>query len=385
MIEIHKDQLSNLGASNTYTEIFNQGKLWDIAKKNYFDLKEDLDSFLKSIISKHEKVRVIFTGAGTSAYVGDIVAKYLNRYQHDKFIFTSIPTTDIVSNPKENLLDIPTILVSFARSGNSPESLQALKLADKLVNNLYHFAITCAEEGKLYLNLKDRENAFNILMPEGSNDKAFAMTSSFTCMLLTSLLVFDMSCDNDTKKARVDKIINDFDTVISKFDKIKEIVDENDFNRIVYLGSGVFTPLTREAQLKILELTSGKITTCYDSSMGFRHGPKSFVDEKTMVVCFVSDDPYTRKYDEDIINEIVSDKIAEKVIAITNTSLNGKSDEFSLNGKEVVDDIVLVFGYIVFAQSLAMLTSIKIGNKPDTPSITGTVNRVVKGVTIHEL
>ena len=35
------------------------------------------------------------------------------------------------------------------------------------------------------------------------------------------------------------------------------------------------------------------------------------------------------------------------------------------------------------AQTVALLTSVKVGNTPDTPSPTGTVNRVVKGVTIH--
>lgn len=384
MLNFSQEELTNLGTLNTFNEIKQQGKLWQMAGENYFNIKMQLEKFSDKILSSHNKVRVIFTGAGTSAYVGDIASKYLNSFKNEKFIFTSIPTTDIVSNPKENLLDTPTLLVSFARSGNSPESLQSVNLADKMIKNVYHLAITCAKEGKLYLSLKDRDNSFNILMPDASNDKAFAMTSSFSCMLLTSLLIFDSLSDDTTKRKNIDKIIQDFNAVISRFDDIKKIVDTKDFDRVVYLGSGVFTPLTREAQLKLLELTAGKVATCYDSSMGFRHGPKSFVNEKTLVFCFVSDDSYTQKYDIDILKELYLDKQSANTIAITNKSLDMDFYEFSLNNKQDRDDILLVFSYITFAQVFAMLTSLKLKNTPDTPSKSGTVNRVVKGVTIHE-
>ncbi|ERI05825.1 hypothetical protein HMPREF9069_00562 [Atopobium sp. oral taxon 810 str. F0209] len=46
-------------------------------------------------------------------------------------------------------------------------------------------------------------------------------------------------------------------------------------------------------------------------------------------------------------------------------------------------ELYLGLPYILFAQTVALNTSIKVGNTPDTPSPTGTVNRVVKGVSIH--
>ena len=70
------------------------------------------------------------------------------------------------------------------------------------------------------------------------------------------------------------------------------------------LGSGPFVGLAHEAQLKILELAAGINATSWDSSMGYRHGPKSFVDEHTLVFDFVSNNPYTRQYDLDILDEI---------------------------------------------------------------------------------
>ena len=48
-------------------------------------------------------------------------------------------------------------------------------------------------------------------------------------------------------------------------------------------------------------------------------------------------------------------------------------------------DVFLMFPYILFPQTVSILTSIKCKNLPDTPLPTGTVNRVVQGVIIHPL
>lgn len=384
MFEFSKEQLNYIKAFNTVTEIKNQGELWQESYNKYEKFKNEINEFLQKLNDKYKKIRVIFTGAGTSSYVGNIIIPYLLNLQDDRFSFESIATTDIVSNPKQYLQNIPTLLVSFARSGNSPESLQAVNLANKLIDDVNHLAITCAKDGKLALNLKNKDNAYVMLMPELSNDKAFAMTSSFSCMLLTSLLIFDKT-KNDYEKLNIVKTISDMASdAISRQDEIKKYINL-DFDRIVYLGSGVLSELTREAQLKILELTAGKITTCYDSSMGFRHGPKSFVNEKTLVFDFVSTDDYTRKYDIDIINEIFADKIAKNVVAITNDTLESEFEQFSFKRNEKLEDIYLVFPYTVVAQMISVMSSVKVGNTPDTPSATGTVNRVVKGVIIHNL
>lgn len=301
--------------------------------------KDRIEKFIENLSRGKDKVRVIFTGAGTSAYVGDVASTHLYNIKNRNLVFEAIATTDIVSNPYLYLdKNTATLLVSFARSGNSPESIQAVELANQLVDDIYHLAITCAEQGKLSQDLKNESNALVLLMPEKSNDKGFAMTGSFTCMLLSTTLIFDNSKDDEYKTKNVGLIARLGSNIIKRDEEIQKYVDL-DFNRIVYLGSGVFAPLTREAQLKILELTAGKIVTCFDSSMGFRHGPKSFVDEKTLVFDFISSNDYTRKYDVDILNEIQSNEIAVDTVAITQNGLNENFNEFSLNTDEKIDDI----------------------------------------------
>lgn len=386
MFKLEEQELKDLGAIITTTEIKQQPELWAQAYEIYKANKENLNNFIENIGKKHGQFRVIFTGAGTSAYVGNSVIPYLKKKNDmKKFIIESIPTTDIVSNPYDYLKeDVPTLLVSFARSGNSPESIAALNLGRQIVDDFYHLAITCAPEGKLAQMTKNDEHNYLLLMPSKSNDQGFAMTGSFTCMMLSAILIFD-NLDSDIEKAYIDAIIEMGRNVIDRKDEIHELINK-DFNRVVYLGSGGLGGLTQEAQLKLLELTAGKIATGYDSAMGFRHGPKSFIDENTLIFVFVSNNEYTRKYDIDVLEEISGDKIAKLTCAIlveNENNFSGKTFGFE-NKYNELPDVYLAFPYILFGQTISLFTSVKVNNKPDTPSPTGTVNRVVKGVIIHE-
>ena len=379
-------ELQHLGAIITAKEVEQQPILWKETFDNYIKKKTEITDFLEMISEKHGRVRVIFTGAGTSAYVGDTILPYLKRKINEKiWDLQSIPTTHIVSNPYEYFKkDLPTLLVSFARSGNSPESIATVDLGKQIVKDFYQITITCAPDGKLAQATDDDHSNLLFLMPSGSNDKGFAMTGSYTCMTLAALLVFDETSDGE-KENFVENVIAMGENVIEREEEIGEIVNL-DFNRVVYLGSGSLAGLTREASLKLLELTAGKTATLFDSSMGFRHGPKSFVDNKSLIFVFISNNGHTRKYDLDILNEVYADKITEYVWSLTTfeeESVAGNKFAFAGVGKDV-PDAYLALPYVMFAQTIAMMAAVKIKNKPDTPSASGTVNRVVKGVTIHQ-
>lgn len=377
-------RLAELGADITTREIKQQPELWQEAYANYLEKKEDIESFLAAIHEKHDFVRVIFSGAGTSAFVGDTITPYLNEVNDSKKIqFFSYATTDILGSPETYLeKDIPTILVSFARSGNSPESVATVELAAKLVKDLYEITITCAAEGQLAQFAKEDPDNLLLLMPERSNDKGFAMTGSYTCMTLTALLVFDPVADHE---AILPRLVDLGEGVFEKEDFIQGILEEG-IDRVVYLGANGFFGLSREAQLKILELTAGEIVTLYETPLGFRHGPKSFINEKTAVIVFVSADAYTRQYDVDLLNEVYHDKIAGRTIALTQGEIADVAfDQFvyDVDG-EPLPDVYMSLPYVIFAQAFALIAAVKLGNKPDTPSPTGTVNRVVQGVILHD-
>lgn len=385
MYELTTEELTQLGAVITANEIKQQPELWQEAFENYRSKENEINRFLTDLSNQFQQIRVIFTGAGTSAYVGDTVLPYLKgQLNGKKWDLMSIPTTDLVSNPEAFFAnEIPTLLVSFARSGNSPESLAAVSLGKQLVKDFYQLTITCAFDGKLANQAEGDAKNLLLLMPEKANDKGFAMTGSYSCMTLTALLVFDLtSLSQKAKWIEQLKVMGE--DVLQRSTEIQKIIDL-DFNRVIYLGSGSLAGMTREAQLKILELTAGQIATVFDSSLGFRHGPKSFVNEQTLVFVFTSNDPYTRQYDLDILNELKQDQIACYVSGLSvarETNFGGNNFTFLGNGKDI-PDAYLVLPYIIFAQTIAVLSAIKVGNQPDTPSPTGTVNRVVKGVEIY--
>lgn len=387
MFEKNETALTEMGANITTREIKQQPELWQTALANFKTQESQINAFLDQIKPQNtDKIRVIFTGAGTSAYVGDTVVPYLNQAGNtERYQFESIPTTDIVSAPYDYLKpEVTTILVSFARSGNSPESVATVEIAKQVVKDLYEITITCAPDGQLAIAAKDDSRNLLLMMPALANDQGFAMTGSYSCMSLTAMLVFDTTA-TDKKAHYVQKMIAMGHEVIARESEIQAIIDL-DFDRIVYLGSGSLSGLTREAQLKVLELTAGKLTTMFDSSMGFRHGPKSFVNDKTLVFVFVNNQPYTRQYDVDILEEINADQIAAKTLAIDVAGdLNFSGARFTFeNGCAHLPEGYLALADVMFAQTVSLLSAIKVGNTPDTPSPSGTVNRVVKGVTIHD-
>ncbi len=386
MLNWTENELKELHAHITTKEITQQPELWQETLAIFKANEDKLMAFLEKLdnVSGKGKTRVIFTGAGTSAYVGDVLRPHLIRYGNtQKYQFEAIPTTDILSSPYSYFKeDEPTLLVSFARSGNSPESVATIELADKIINNVQHLIITCAAEGKLAVNAAGDDQSYVVLMPERSNDQGFAMTGSFSCMTLTGLLTFDTV--NKNHDELVSSMVDLGRQAIELEDQIASLL-ENDFDRVVYLGSGSLSGLTREAQLKLLELTAGKITTVFDSSLGFRHGPKSFVDSKTLVFGFISNDEYTKQYDVDILEEIKINDIAIKAVGILQNDSTYSGEQLVLSNSIVLPDGFLALPFVMVGQIISLLTAIKVGNKPDTPSPTGTVNRVVQGVTVHEL
>ena len=384
MFEKSTAELEELGAYATTSEIIQQPDIWLDTFDVYAQHAEEVRAFLESARpAEGGRVTVVFTGAGSSEYVGNTCSPYLRSVVRGHgFDFKPVASTDLVSAPTQFLSpDDPTVLVSFARSGNSPESLAAIEVVRTVCTSVKFLNITCAPDGRLATEMQNDPDALTLLLPK-ANDDGFAMTGSYSCMYLLATLLFDPS-DDDSKRAWVEAASRLGRDVLRREEQVSSNV-EGDFSRVTYLGSGALGGLAQEAQLKILELAAGETATSFGTSMGYRHGPKSFVDGSTLVFLFVSNDPYTRQYDLDMLNEIKADGICKRVVAIEQDAgplFDGVS--FDLSGEEALPDGYLVLPFIVFGQTIALHNSIRVGDTPDTPSPTGQVTRVVHGVTIH--
>ena len=72
MFEIDAETLKTMGAEITTREIRQQPELWEDTFQIYADNKDAIEAFLAAANGMAEgRTSVIFTGAGTSDYVGD--------------------------------------------------------------------------------------------------------------------------------------------------------------------------------------------------------------------------------------------------------------------------------------------------------------------------
>ncbi|EGR0771282.1 SIS domain-containing protein [Vibrio parahaemolyticus] len=375
-----EQDLESLKAFWTAKEVEQQPACWRKTQATFSECFTAIDTFMSKVLAHHD-LRIVMTGAGTSAFAGRALAPALAEKTGRRV--EAVATTDLVSNPYQYFAeDLPTLLVSFARSGNSPESVAAVELANQCLSDCYHLLLTCNGEGKLYQKSLDDSRCFALLMPEETNDKSFAMTSSFSSMMMAAFSILDHKQDHSKEIERIslcsEGLIKEINIPISNMASM-------DIRRVIYLGSGGLQGLAQESALKLLELTAGKVVATYDSPLGFRHGPKSIVDKQTLIVVYISNNPYTRQYDLDLLAELRRDKIACKVIAIT-AQLDEQvisGDYWHVPAMETATDIELLFPYIIFAQIYAFHRALVLGNTPDNPCPTGEVNRVVQGVTIH--
>lgn len=358
----------------TIGEIHQQPAAWHDLVGVLAEHRAALDAFLADALAA-PGVRIVCTGAGTSAFAGQIASETLRRRLGRRV--DAVPTTGLVSDPATLLAeDVPVLLVSFARSGNSPESVAATTIVDELAPSAHHLVITCDADGLLARTHRDRANSFVLDMPAQTNDRGFAMTSSFTTMLLAALLAF-----LPEHTAAVDALGATATSIIDRADRIGDLLDV-ETRRIVYLGSGALEGVARESALKTLELTAGAIAAFHDTALGFRHGPKAVIDDGTLVVVYRSADPYTRQYDEDIVRELRAGR-PDRVVEV-GADTAGPVD-VPLAGLDDLDDGFRGVAAVVVAQLLAHTASERLGCTPDNPFPDGSVNRVVQGVSIHPL
>ena len=369
---------------NTACEIAGQCLLWNELGKTLLTKKRVISDFMKQL-GDLRNIRIILTGAGSSAFIGETLAPLTAKSSGIKC--EAVHTTDIVCAPDTVLFaDIPTLLISFARSGNSPESAGAVQYVRKKIKTLYEAAIVCDGSSKLSVITGEDKKNFILVMPEGSNDKGFAMTSSVTCMLIAGFallnyekmeeIVKDISLLSDN----AGKSGMDFSAAARKYAK-------KTFDRAVYLASGAFKGIAHEGSLKMMELSNGEVNAGFDSAAGFRHGPKTVIKNNTLSLHFISSDPFTSKYDIDLLAEIFREKNKNIVIAVCADNIKGiEADDvitLASDGYGFACDLCIGISALVFFQTLAMFKSLELGITTDNPSPGGQVNRVVKGVTIY--
>ena len=362
----------------TAREILRQPQLWREAHARIDAARARLDAWLDPLLAA-PGVRIYLCGAGSSAFIGETAAAWLRRSLSRSGIgsIAAVHTTELTADPVQFLgNNQPTLMVSFARSGDSPESVASIRLADELLSNCRHLILTCNPDGQLARQARGRDDTLCLTMPGETHDLGFAMTSSYTAMLVSCLAIFTPD------PAQLEQAARWAESLLTRGNAGVADLAGSGYERLAMLGTCCLLGTAREAALKTLELSAGRVATIHDSTLGFRHGPKIIVDDSTLVVHLGSNDPHTRLYDQDLLTELRKESRASAIVELSSRGLNGEAPPYGVDAS-ALDDVWLSLVYLVFGQMLAFHKAMALDVPADDPCPSGEVNRVVKGVTIH--
>lgn len=382
---MHTDQLTAAKAIFTATEIHHQPDTWMKTVAQIRSMKKEIHDFIAQVTAQPD-YDIILTGAGTSEFVGNALFSYLNRLTN--FKVRSYGSTDLTPTP-ENFVSAhkPTLLISFARSGDSPESIGAIQSVEAVNDQVYHLFITCNKDGALSRRAeKENGRCLAINLTPETLDKSFAMTSSFSNMYLACLLCFSLDHEEEVEEKIGEVIAAGRKLLDEDWKKILHLDEAYGYERIVYLGTNTLKGIAQESALKMLELNAGRIVTMYDTPLGFRHGPKSIVNDGTLVVIYLSDQAYQRQYEMDLIREMAAQRKGNRILVICNKPAEEAeklADFYYSFNTAPKDNVYLGMDYVLCAQLLALFRSLRNGMTPDNPCPSGEVNRVVKGVILY--
>lgn len=367
------------GYFHTLREIFQQPSSWIRTAEQMSALADELRPCLAGIQN------LVLTGSGSSEYAGHCVRLAL---QNQLAVNTLAIGGGVLLTHAAKALppERPGLVVSLARSGDSPESVGALSLLLDVDPRLRHLVLTCNANGKLATSYRAESRVRVIALDDGTNDRSLVMTSSFTNLAIAAQFLgfldaperYQSSCRKLSGIAR--------DLLHDQFGTLAEVANLN-FKRAVFLGTGARFGAAREAALKMLEMTAGQVSAVAETYLGLRHGPMSFVHGDTLIVCFLSSDPTTRAYECDLMRELDQKNLGLlKLVVGEDVPADVVRDHDVVvhcpGLIEVGDDAAPVIDVVV-GQILGFFRCMREGLQPDSPSESGVINRVVQSFTLH--
>ncbi len=354
----------------TISEILQQPELWQTTLQRVLEARG-------STIPQPLAGKTIVTGAGTSAYASSAIASAIKGAR-------AIPTTDLLSASRADLdLIMPVfgqdgggLLISVARSGNSPESVAVVERLSRMYPAIRHLAITCNGDGKL-AHLPGVEK---LILDPRTNDRSLAMTSSFSNLALAGIALEHSSELSRTLAAISQRAAATFPTL----QQLATEIAASGISRVVILGSGPLSAFGSEAALKILEMTAGETVAFAESFLGLRHGPMSFLRDDTLVLCIASSDKSKQRYEADLVKELRAKKLGRIVAIADEAFAAGAVDVYIPPIAPQLPDLLRTPFEIPLAQLLAYSLSLHAGLDPDNPSPEGVITRVVQSFTLYE-
>ena len=380
------DALVAAKASITASEIENQPKVW---RKLADGLTARLDEMMAFMgrMRAIPGLRIVFTGAGSSAFIGESMSMLLMGESGIRS--EVVHSTEAVATPEACFFDTPTLLISYSRSGSSPESCAAIHAAARKTRELHNLVLVCNADSELARLPMDSEENKVFHIPQEACDQGFAMTCSVSCMALATWVLFAGDLAEARKRiAFIRTLADSAEKQLPALQAQAEQIAAFGYERIVYLGFGALRGLAREGAIKSQELTNGIVCASYDTPTGFRHGPKTMLNDQTLTVMMASPLELAGLYDKDMIAELSARK-PNHVVVVARDDLpyeTGKADytvSYAAPAEYHLSEMTAYIFSLLFMQVLSFEKSWALHMTTDNPCPNGEVNRVVQGVSIH--
>jgi tagatose-6-phosphate ketose/aldose isomerase len=348
--------------SFTLREILQQPSLWPTTID-----RVDSASQKFNLKSRLAGARILLTGAGTSAYAASAAAAARPEC-------LAVPTTDLLIDTERYLAGV-AVVISLARSGDSPESAAVVAQIRALRPDIVQLAVTCNPQSALAQSPLDA----TIFLDPRSNDRSLVMTSAFSNLVLAALCLFA----RDDVDAAVTASGSRAQGMLPVIDQACRAAAVRARDRIVMLSSSPLQGWAQEARLKALEMTAGAFSVMAETFLGLRHGPMSFVRNDTLILCLLSNDPLRRLYEQDLLRELRAKNIGYLVGIADPDEVAELFDAVIPAIAPRLTDALRTPFEIIAPQLLGYHLSLLKGLNPDNPSPGGVINRVVQGVIIH--
>ncbi|MGO8718534.1 MAG: SIS domain-containing protein [Acidobacteriaceae bacterium] len=388
LIHLDKEEKAKRGLSHTPGEIAQQPDTWATTFLNFQQRRPEIKSFLQSkgVGSDSNRRPIVFLiGAGTSDYIGQsLVALLRQKWQCE---VSAVPSTDLLTNFEDFILPGRDYLwISFSRSGDSPEGVNVLEKALKECPNISHVVVSCNADGKMIRDHQNDPRVFGLLLDDAVNDRGLAMTSSFS-----NMVVCGQCLAHTWTLEEYEPILQ---SLIAAGEKFLEVASEGAANlaegpytRVCFVGSGALKAVATESALKVSELSAGRIQSMSESTLGLRHGPLAALNAETLFVSYISSDSRRQRYEADLLCEIRKKGVVQTRVAVGIEASKEiqKECELSLTSgsRGPIPDAYRPPLDVMFGQLLGLFFSIHCNLKPDVPSPSGAISRVVQNVPIH--
>ena len=388
LLALPEEQKQARGLLHTPKEIAQQPETWQATYERFRERHAEIREFLQSASVSWDPTRrptVFLIGAGTSDYVGRSLAQLLRRLWQCEVL--AVPSTDLLTHPDEWLMrGRPYLWISFSRSGESPEGIAVVERALQSHPGIHHLIVSCNAQARMLRLTAGRKQVLGISLPDAVHDRGLAMTGSFS-----NMVVFGQCLAHVETLDSYGNILHQLVGAGTNFRDLAaasaaRLASEN-VTKACFVGSGALKAVATESALKLLELTAGKMQTMSESALGLRHGPMAALDEQTLLVAFLSGDEKVRSYEMDLLEEI-GKKHLVKTRAVVSPAANWRLDGQAEHVLAHMPSLTIADDYrppldAMFGQLLGLFFSLRCGLKPDCPSPSGAISRVVQNVLIH--